>query len=48
MKIKLDSDDHFPLQKKLKLCKMIKVVRAVFHKSKNYPQVFLAKCLWKV
>ena len=49
MKIKLNSDDEFPLNKTIEIHSMIIVVRAVFHESnKYYPQVFLDECLHKL
>ena len=46
MEIKSDLDDNLPLNKTLKLCNMIIVIRAVFHEDNKYfPQVFLDKCL---
>ena len=44
MKIKFDSDDNLPLNKRIEIPIVTIVVRAVFHESK-YPQVFLDKCL---
>ena len=42
MKIKFHSDDELPLNKTIKICTMIIVVRAVFHENnKYYPQFFL-------
>ena len=49
MKIKFNSDDDLPLNKILKLCILIIVVRSVFEEdSKYYPQVFLDECLYEV
>ena len=46
MKIKLNSDDELPLNKKIEIPSMIIVVRTVFHKNNKYhPQVFLDECL---
>ena len=46
MKIKFNSDDELPLNKKIEIPSMIIVVRTVFHKNnKYYPQVFLDECL---
>ena len=42
MKIKFNSDDELPLNKKIEIPTMTTVVRAVFHENnKYYPQVFL-------
>ena len=42
MKIQLNSDDELPLNKMIKIPRMIIVVRAVFHEYKKYyRQVFL-------
>ena len=49
MKIKFNSDDELPLNKTIKICSMIIVVRTVFHENnKYYPQVFLEECLYKL
>ena len=42
MKIKFNSDDNLPLNKKLKLHNLTIIVRAVFEENdKYYPQIFL-------
>ena len=42
MKIKFNSDDELPLNKKIEIPTMTTVVRAVFHENnKYYPQIFL-------
>ena len=50
MKIKFNSDDELPLNKKIKMPSMVIVVRAVFYKNKNkyYWQVFLAEPLYEL
>ena len=49
LKIKLNSDDMLPLNKKIEITSMIIVARAVFHKNnKFYPHVFLDECLYKI
>ena len=49
MKIKLNSDDHLPLNKVLKLHMLTIIVRYVFEEDgKYYPQVFLGKCLYEL
>ena len=49
MKIKFNSYDELPLNKKIETPSMIIVVRAVFHENnKYYPQVFLDECLYKL
>ena len=49
MKIKFNSDDKFPLNKKIEIPTMIIVVRAVFRENnKYYPQVFLNESLYKL
>ena len=49
MKIKFNLDDKLPLNKIIKTCTIIIVVRAVFHESNEYyPQVFLNECLHKL
>ena len=49
MKIKFNSDDELPLNRKIEIRSMIIVVRAVFHKNnKNYPQVFFNECLYNL
>ena len=41
MKIKFNSDSELPLNKRIEICTMTIVVRAVFHENNKYPQVFL-------
>ena len=49
MKIKFNSDDNLPLNKKLKLHMPAIVVRSVFQEDgKYYPQVFSHKCLYEL
>ena len=49
MKIKLDSDEEFPLNKRIEIPSMIIVVRAIFYENNNYfPQVFLDEYLYKI
>ena len=49
MKIKFNSDDNLPLNKKLKFQNMIITIRSVFEEdSKLYPQVFLDNTLYKL
>ena len=49
MKIKFSSDDHFPLNKQLKLMSLVIIVRTVFEENgKYYPQIFLNECLYEV
>ena len=49
MKIKLNSDDELPLNKRIEIPNMIIVVKAVFHENKKYyPYVFLDECLYKL
>ena len=49
MKIKFNSDDKLPLNKKIEIYSMIIVARAVFNENnKHYPQVFLDECLYKL
>ena len=49
MKIKLNSDDNLPLNKKLKLHNTTIVIRSVLEEhSKFYPQVFLDECLYEL
>ena len=44
MKIKFNLDEDLALNKTLKPCNMIIIVRSVFHEgNKHYPQVFLDK-----
>ena len=46
MKIKFNSDDNLPLNKILKLHKLIVIVGSVFEEDgKYYPHVFLDECL---
>ena len=49
MKIKLNSDEEFPLNKRIEIPSMIIVVRAIFYENNNYfPQVFLDEYLYKI
>ena len=49
MKIKFNSDNELPLNKTIENPSMKIVVRAIFlENNKNYPQVFLNKCLYKL
>ena len=49
MKIKFNSDDDLPIQKTLELHSVVIVFRADFHEDKkNYPQIFLDECLYKL
>ena len=46
MKIKFNSDDDLPLNKRLKFHAMTIIIRTVFEKGdKLYPQVFLDEAL---
>ena len=45
MKIKLNSDDELPVNKKIELLGMTIAVRA---NKKYYPQVLLDECLYKI
>ena len=49
LKIILDSDGIWPLNKTIEIPIVTIVIRAVFYKNnKNYQQVFLDKCLYKI
>ena len=49
IKIKFISDDELPLNKTIKVPKMVIVVRAIFDENnKYYPQVLLDECLYKL
>ena len=49
MKIKFNSDDNLPLNKRLKLYKLTIVVRSVFQENKKFQQqVFLDECLYEL
>ena len=49
MKIKFNSDDELPLNKKVEIPSMIIVVRAIFLKNnKHYPHVFLDELLYRI
>ena len=49
MKIKFILDDSLPLNKTLKLCNMVVVVRSAFHEgNKYYPKVFLDESFYKL
>ena len=48
MKIKFNSYDKLPLNKRIEIPTMATVVRAVFYENnKYYPEVFLDECLYK-
>ena len=47
MKIKFNSDDNLPLNKRLKFLSITIIVRGVYEESgKYYPQIFLDECLY--
>ena len=49
MKIKLNSDDYFPLNKQLNFLSITIIIRYNFEKyGKYYPQIFLDECLNEV
>ena len=49
IKIKFDSDDELPLNKMIEIPTIAIVIRASFvENSKDYPQVFLDECLYKI
>ena len=48
MKIKFHSGDSLPLNKTIEIPIMTIVVRVVFQKNNNYPQVFLDESLYKI
>ena len=49
MKIKCNLDDELPLNKNIEIPSMTIIIRAVFHENiKQYPQVFLDECLYKL
>ena len=48
MKIKFNSDNQLPLNKKIETHTMIKVIGAFFLENIIYPQVLLDKCLYKM
>ena len=46
MKIRFNSDDNLPLNKRLKLLNLTAVIRSVFEENdKYYPQVLFDECL---
>ena len=48
-KIKFDSDDNLPLNKRIEIPIVTIVLRAVFQENnKHYSQVFLDECLYKI
>ena len=48
MKIKFNSDDELPLNRRIVILSMI-VVRVVFHENnKKYANIFLDECLYKL
>ena len=49
MKIKLNSDDDFPLNKQFNFLSLTIILRNIFEKDgKYYPQIFLDDCLYEV
>ena len=49
MKIKYNSHDNLPLNKKKEIPWVSKVVWPIFHENnKYYPQVFRDECLYKI
>ena len=49
IKIKFISDDELPLNKTIKVPKMVIVIRAIFDENNKYhPQVLLDECLYKL
>ena len=49
MKIKFNSDDDLPLNKRLKCFNLAIIVRTVFEEDgKYYPQIFLDECLYEL
>ena len=49
MKIKLNSDDDFPLNKQLNFLSTAIIIRNIFEKDgKYYLQIFLDECLYEV
>ena len=49
MKIKLNSDDHLPLNKPLKFHTMAIIIKSVFEEDgKLYPQLFLDGTLYEL
>ena len=49
MKIKFNSDNQLPLNKKIETHTMVKIIGAFFlENNKYYPQVLLDKCLYKM
>ena len=49
MKIKFDTDDNLPLDKKLKLQMLAIIVTSVFEiDDKFYPQLYLDDCLYEL
>ena len=49
MKIKFDSDDNLPLNKRLKFCVLTNIIRSIFEKdNKYYPLIFLDDCLYEI
>ena len=49
MKIKLNSDDDLPLNKRLKIHAMTMIIRSAFEENgKYYPEIFLDKCFYEL
>ena len=49
MKNEFNSDDELPLNKRIEIPNMVIIVRAAFHENeKNYPNVLLDECLYKL
>ena len=48
-KIRVNTDDNVPLNKKLKLPTLTIIIRCVFQERKKlYPQIYLNKCLYEL
>ena len=49
MKIKLNSDDDLPLNKRLKIHAMTMIIRSAFEENgKYYLEIFLDKCFYEL
>ena len=48
MKIKFNSNDDLPLNKRLKVHAMTTIIRSVFEENGKYLHIFLGECLYEL
>ena len=48
-RIRVDTDDDLPLNKRLKIPTLILIIRCVFQEGEElYPQIYLDECLYQL